>query len=317
MSGGERKGEDSELEGFPKTSRLIMLAVVALAQAIPGYSLLSAGDWHPPDMGAVFAATAVMVGVGTVGLLFLARRHVQALRARVIIVACFVALVLSLGMMALYRTALDARVVQYAWAEAEYRQLIPFGTSHWTPPELLKRIQRVNDGVPTSSRSALRPSHFRAVLQEYGPEEVTPYFPAGWGLLTRGLLWGNYVVVLMLVTAAFAAPAVRLEREFRARKAAAPKPEPELAVEPGPAPASPPVEDPSTARLATMEAELQHLRARFAVERPPSRYAQPRDEALLRVEVRGGGWLLLGAAAVALWATTRPRNESGRGSRSR
>ncbi|HEY7769728.1 hypothetical protein [Longimicrobium sp.] len=314
MSGDERKGGDGEPEGFPKTARLIMLAVVALAQAIPGYSLMSAGDWHPPDMGAVFAATAVMVGAGTVGLLFLARRHVQALRARVIIVACFAALVLSLGMMALYRTALEARVVQYAWAEAEYRQLIPFGTSRWTPPELLKRIQQVNDGAPPS-RSALRPSHFRAVLQEYGPEEVTPYFPAGWGLLTRGLLWGNYVVVLMLVTAAFAAPAVRLEREFRARKAAAPKPEPEPARQS--VPASPPVEDPSTARLALMEAELQHLRARLYDERRPSRDGESRDEAVLRVEVRGGGWLLLGAAAVALWATTRARDGTHRGSRPR
>lgn len=312
MSGDERKGGDSEPEGFPKTARLIMLAVVALAQAIPGYSLMSAGDWHPPDMGAVFSASAVMVGAGTVGLLFLARRHVQALRARVIVVACFAALVLSLAMMALYRTALDARVVQYAWAEAEYRHLVPFGTSRWTPPELLKRIQRVNDGTPPS-RSALRPSHFRAVLQEYGPEEVTPYFPAGWGLLTRGLLWGNYVVVLMLVTGAFAAPAVRLEREFRARKAAAPTPAPEPAVKSGPAPASPAVEDPSAARLAAMEAELQHLRARLADERPPSREGQSRDEAVLRVEVRGGGWLLLGAAALALWATTRPRNPSDRG----
>jgi hypothetical protein len=171
MSADDAAPPGDVLEGVPKYAKLALLAIVAVAQAVPGYSILSGDDWHPPGMGPVFAVTAVMVGAGMIGILFMARGRVLALRARVVVAVCLASLLLSLGLIVVYRTTLDARVVRYTWAEGEYAEMIPFGTSRWTGPVLLRRIRNANAGAPASAKK-VRPSHVGRALQEYGPDEV-------------------------------------------------------------------------------------------------------------------------------------------------
>ncbi|HEU4882132.1 MAG TPA: hypothetical protein VFT45_07805, partial [Longimicrobium sp.] len=201
------------LEGTPKYARLALLALVAVAQAVPGYSILSGDDWHPPGMGPVFTVTAVMVGAGMIGVMLMARQRVLALRPRVVAALCLGSLLLSLGLIVVYRTALDARVVRYTWAEKEYAEMIPFGASRWTDSVLLRRVRNANGGAPRSV-GAVRPSHMARALEEYGPDEVRPFFPDGWRRFTQSLLWINYLGVLLLVAGAFGIAAVRLGYEM-------------------------------------------------------------------------------------------------------
>ncbi|HEX6367879.1 MAG TPA: hypothetical protein VF006_03025 [Longimicrobium sp.] len=343
MSAETQKPAGDPLEGVPKYARLALLALVAVAQAVPGYSILSADDWHPPDMGPVFAVTAVMVGAGMIGILFIARRKVLALRARVVVAICLGSLLLSLGLIIVYRTALDARVVRYTWAEQERVEMIPFGTSRWTNPVLLRRVRSANGGGP-ASLYAIRPSHLARTLEEYGPDEVQPLLSDGWRIATKGVLWTNYVAVLLLVAGAFGVAAVRLGHEMTpAKPAAAPEADADdaPAASPTPAasapaagvaagagpvavgspgagagapPASVPAEVPWERRVAELEAELHRVRTQLGDARTaPSRNGHPREPLVVRAELRTSGWLLLGAAAMAWWISGRERESGPRG----
>jgi hypothetical protein len=324
MSTGEKPSGEA-LEGVPKYARLALLALVAVAQAVPGYSILSGDDWHPPGMGPVFTVTAVIVGAGTIGILFTARKRVLAMRARVVVAWCGAALLLCLGLMAAYRAVLDARVVHYAWAEREYRELIPLGTSRWTGPVLLRRIRAANDGAPRSA-AAVRPSHLRRTLEEYGPEEVREHFPDGWRIVTQGVLWTQYLAVLALVAGAFGVAAVRLGHEITPARPAG---EPSASVDASKPPAAAAsqaaegsAEVPEKAadgvpaeawekRVAELEAELRRVRAQLGNGGPPSRNGHPREPLVVRAEIRTSGWLLLGAAAMVWWMGGRERERGG------
>lgn len=327
MSAEAHKPAGEPLEGTPKYARLALLALVAVAQAVPGYSILSGEDWHPPGMGAVFQVTAVMVGAGTIGVLFMARRRVLALRPRVVVAFCLGALLLSLGLLAVYRTTLNARVVRYTWAEKEYGEMIPFAATRWTNPVLLRRVRTANGGAPARLH-ALRPSHLARTLEEYGPDEVLPLISDGWRIATQGALWTNYLAVLLLVAGAFGVAAVRLGHEMTPAKP------------PGdaarPADAAAPVPDAATAaahatdagadnlpapvpavgwenRVAELEAELRRVRAQLGEGRTaPSRNGHPREPLVVRAEIRTSGWLLLGAAAMAWWIGREERERGPR-----
>jgi hypothetical protein len=331
MSGDAEKPADDALQGAPKYARLALLALVAVAQAVPGYSILSGDDWHPPGMGPVFQVTAVMVGAGMIGILFMARRRVLALRARVVVAFCLGSLLLSLGLLAVYRTALNARVVRYTWAEKEYGEMIPFAMSRWTDSVLLRRVRTANGGMPASLR-AMRPSHVARTLEEYGPDEVLPLVSDGWRIATQGVLWTNYLAVLLLVAGAFGVAAVRLGDEMAPAK---PPADPGAAGDAAPAhdtapagavpatgsaaaavgpPASVPAEVPWEARVAELEAELRRVRAQLGDARTaPSRNGHPREPLVVRAEIRTSGWLLLGAAAMAWWISGRERAREPRG----
>jgi hypothetical protein len=309
-------------EGAPKYARLALLAIVAVAQAVPGYSILSGDDWHPPGMGPVFQVTAVMVGAGMIGILFMARRRVLALRSRVVAAFCMGCLLLSLSLIAVYRTTLNARVVRYTWAEKEYGEMIPFATSRWTDSVLLRRVRTANGGSPASLR-AMRPSHLARTLEEYGPDEVLPRISDGWRIATQGVLWTNYVAVLLLVAGAFGVAAVRLGHEMTPAKpvgGAAAATGPASATPAGGAqstadatPADSPTEVPWERRIAELEAELGRVRAQLADPRTaPSRNGHPREPLVVRAEIRTSGWLLLGAAAMAWWIGGRERPEGPR-----
>ena len=82
---------------------------------------------------------------------------------------------------------------------------------------LLRRIRSANGGAPPSARG-VRPSHLARTLEEYGPDEVRGYLPDGWRLATQGVLWTNYLAVLLLVAGAFGVAAVRLGHEFTPAK---------------------------------------------------------------------------------------------------
>jgi hypothetical protein len=329
MSGDAEKPAGDALEGAPKYARLALLALVAVAQAVPGYSILSGDDWHPPGMGPVFQVTAVMVGAGMFGVLFMARRRVLALRPRVVVAVCLGSLLLSLGLIAVYRTTLNARVVRYTWAEKEYGEMIPFGMARWTNPVLLRRVRTANGGTPASLR-ALRPSQLARTLEEYGPDEVLPLISDGWRIATQGVLWTNYVAVLLLVAGAFGIAAVRLGHEMApAKPPAEPAGDATPAADPAPAgaeaaavtpsgagagdpPANLAVEVPWERRVAELEAELRHVRAQLGDARTPSRNGHPREPLVVRAEIRTSGWLLLGAAAMAWWISGRERDRGPR-----
>jgi hypothetical protein len=332
MSAEAEKPAGEPLEGAPKYARLALLAIVAVAQAVPGYSILSGDDWHPPGMGPVFQVTAVMVGAGMIGVLFMARRRVLALRARVVVAFCLGSLLLSLGLLAVYRTTLNARVVRYTWAEKEYGEMIPFAATRWTNPVLLRRVRAANGGTPATLR-ALRPSHLARTLEEYGPDEVLPLVSDGWRIATQGVLWTNYVAVLLLVAGAFGVAAVRLGHEMTPAKpaddAATPAPGAAEAADAAPAAATPagratgagagdlPAAVPAVEwenRVADLEAELRRVRAQLGDARtPPSRNGRSRDPLVVRAEIRTSGWLLLGAAAMAWWISGREREGGPRG----
>lgn len=334
MSGDAEKPAGDALEGAPRYARLALLAIVAVAQAVPGYSILSGEDWHPPGMGPVFTVTAVMVGAGMIGILLMARRRVLALRARVVVAVCLGSLLLSLGLIMVYRTALDARVVRYTWAEKEYGEMIPFGASRWTDPVLLRRVRNANGGAPASVR-AVRPSHLARTLEEYGPDEVRPFLPDGWRRATQGVLWINYLAVLLLVAGAFGVAAVRLGHEMApAEPPASPRPARDAEPAGGTAPAAasstapparaaaagdPPEPVPAEARwetrVAGLEAELRRVRAQLGEARTPSRNGHPREPLVVRAEIRTSGWLLLGAAAMVLWISGRERERGPRNPR--
>lgn len=337
MSADAETPAGDALEGVPRSARLALLALVAVAQAVPGYSILSGDDWHPPGMGPVFAVTAVMVGAGMIGVMLMARRRVLALRARVVAALCLGSLLLSLGLIVVYRTALDARVVRYTWAEKEYAEMIPFGASRWTDSVLLRRVRNANGGAPPAVR-AVRPSHLARALEEYGPDEVRQFFPDGWRRFTQSLLWINYLGVLLLVAGAFGIAAVRLGYEMAP---ATPPADPEPAEEPAPPadpppavavpaaiatpggggghpPANVPAELPWERRVAELEAELRSVRAQLGDARTPSRNGHPREPLVVRAEIRTSGWLLLGAAAMAFWISGRERERgASSGSRTR
>jgi hypothetical protein len=332
MSGDAPKPGDDALEGAPRYARLALLAIVAVAQAVPGYSILSGDDWHPPGMGPVFTVTAVMVGAGMIGILLMARRRVLTLRARLVVAVCLGSLLLSLGLIVVYRTALDARVVRYTWAEKEYGEMIPFGASRWTDSVLLRRVRNANGGAPASVR-AVRPSHLARTLEEYGPDEVRPFVPDGWRRFTQGVLWINYLGVLLLVAGAFGVAAVRLGHEMAPAEPAA-KPEPAGSAAPaddaaaasstpapaeaaaaGDPPAAVPAEVQWETRFAELEAELRRVRAQMGDARTPSRNGHRREPLVVRAEIRTSGWLLLGAAAMMLWISGREREGGPRNPR--
>jgi hypothetical protein len=326
MSDDAEKPAGDALEGVPRYARLALLALVAVAQAVPGYSILSGDDWHPPGMGPVFQVTAVMVGAGMIGVLFMARRRVLALRPRVVVAVCLGSLLLSLGLIAVYRTTLNARVVRYTWAEREYGEMVPFGMARWTNPVLLRRIRTANGGTPASLR-ALRPSQLARTMEEYGPDEVLPLISDGWRIATQGVLWTNYVAVLLLAAGAFGIAAVRLGHEMAPAKPpadaeaagdAAPAADPPPAavttpvVAAGAPPANVPAEVPWEQRVADLEAELRQVRAQLGDARVPSRNGHPREPLVVRAEIRTSGWLLLGAAAMAWWISGRERERGPR-----
>ncbi|HEX2079308.1 MAG TPA: hypothetical protein VHG08_16395 [Longimicrobium sp.] len=338
MSDDAAKPGESALEGYPRYARLALLALVAVAQAIPGLSILSGSDWHPPGVGAAaFTVTATALGAGVIALMFMARRRIQVLRARVVVAFCGGALLLGLGMMAAYRTTLDVRVVQYEWDDAQYRELIPFGTSWWVNAELMRRIRSANDPDPPRA-SAVRPSHLARTIEEYGLARVQRFY-GGWKEATVAGLWLGYLGTLGLVAAAFGMAAVRLGQELavekekekakeeekaengkKEEKAGKPEPAPAAASAPAAAPAAVPAEAPAASaspeqRIAELEAELRRLRASLHHTNGvgPSR-SSPGSPLVVRAEIRTSGWLLLGAAAIVWWISRREEPEESRGS---
>ncbi|HEU4880943.1 MAG TPA: hypothetical protein VFT45_01825, partial [Longimicrobium sp.] len=75
----------------------------------------------------------------------------------------------------------------------------------------------------------------------------------------------------------------------------------------GASPASVPAEVRWEQRVADLEAELRRVRAQLGDGRTPSRNGHPREPLVVRAEIRTSGWLLLGAAAMALWISGRGR----------
>lgn len=335
MSDDAAKPAEPALEGYPKYARLALLALVAVAQAIPGLSILSGSDWHPPGVGAAaFTVTAAALGAGIIALMFMARRRIQVLRARVVAAFCGGALLLGLGMMAAYRTTLDVRVVQYEWDDKQYPELIPFGMSWWVNAELLRRVQSANDPDPASV-SAVRPSHMPRTIERYGLSRVRRFY-GGWHAATVAGLWLGYLATLGLVAAAFGMAAVRLGQELAQEKEKEKdkaedkeKKEGEAEPESAPAattvastpPAAPPADAPAAAasperRITELEAELARLRASLPHTNgtKPSRNGHAGSPLVVRAEIRTSGWLLLGAAAMAWWISKREEPEESRGS---
>lgn len=330
MSEDAAKPSESSLEGYPRYARLALLALVAVAQAIPGLSILSGSDWHPPGVGAAaFTVTAAALGAGVIALMFMARRRIKVLRARVVAAFCGGALLLGLGMMAAYRTTLDVRVVRYEWDNAQYSELIPFGTSWWVNAELMRRIRSANDPDPRSA-SAVRPSHIARTIEEYGLRRVQRFY-GGWKEATVAGLWLGYLGTLGLVAAAFGMAAVRLGQELavekekeKAKEEEKEKPEEKNGeAKPEAASAAVPTDPPAAAaspeqRIAELEAELRRVRASLhhANGTAPSRNGHPGSPLVVRAEIRASGWLLLGAAAMVWWISKREEPGESRATRS-
>lgn len=323
MSDSDGRPAEGALEGVPKSTKLALLGLALVAQAIPGLSLVAGGDWHPPGVGAgAFTLAAAVVGAGMVGLVFLTRRRILALRTRTVVGVCTAALLLSLALTLAYRTTLDVRVVQYPFGSDSSgieSELIPFGTSRWVKGGLFRRVQASNVSAPRSP-SDVRPSHFVATLKEFGPGYVRPFY-GGWAVATAGGLWVSYLAVLSLLTGAFGVAAVRLGQEFgeKEKQEENEKKAPTAAAVPAaasdPAAISVPAEAAWEKRVADLEAELRQVRGQLGDARTaPSRNGHPREPLVVRAEIRTSGWLLLGAAALVLWIGGR---ENGGRSRDR
>ncbi|HEX8211741.1 MAG TPA: hypothetical protein VF584_16320 [Longimicrobium sp.] len=195
--------------GIANGAKLLLIAISALVQFIPGYNVLAEQQWYPVGAES-FPLIAKIAGSGIAILILVASPRIAAFDVSRVAEFCALCLLGSLAILALYRNFLDSRSVNYEFGEdhAQYRIVIPIGTSRWVGPELLRELQQLNDPPPRTS-AGVRPHHFKSFL-EYRGAPGAERFPQGWNRATTAMLGTGYTAGVALLVLGFTTAAVRL-----------------------------------------------------------------------------------------------------------
>ncbi|HEY0152885.1 MAG TPA: hypothetical protein VGB92_12865 [Longimicrobium sp.] len=195
--------------GIANGAKLLLIAISALVQFIPGYNVLAEQQWYPVGAES-FPLIAKIAGSAIAILILVASPRIAAYDVSRVAEFCALCLLGSLAILALYRNFLDSRSVTYEFGEdhAQYRIVIPIGTSRWVGPELLRELQQLNDPPPRTP-AGVRPHHFKSFL-EYRGAPGAERFPQGWNRATTAALGTGYTAGVALLVLGFTTAAVRL-----------------------------------------------------------------------------------------------------------